>query len=153
MESHPYRNARDVDMNVRYFSVRRPDHPLATAHGTVKVHRLVAYEKIGSGPHKCHWCGCDVEWKYCSHTCSSKANYSEGKTLRNKVYRSKRWINSTETTVEIVPGHRTRAVEKCCGWCGQKFLCSISEHHKGNGKFCSIGCRVAINRARLVIAA
>ncbi|MGH2371846.1 MAG: hypothetical protein ACRDI2_27045 [Chloroflexota bacterium] len=31
-------------------------------HGRVATHRYVLYEKIGAGPHACHWCGDEVDW-------------------------------------------------------------------------------------------
>ena len=37
-------------------------HPLAGKNGRVFVYRILLYEKIGSGPHTCHWCGDPVEW-------------------------------------------------------------------------------------------
>ncbi len=39
------------------------DHPLALQKGHVKTARLVLYEKIGPGPHPCHWCGLPLEWR------------------------------------------------------------------------------------------
>lgn len=39
------------------------DHPLAIADGTVFEHRKVLYDKIGPGPHMCHWrCGRMLSW-------------------------------------------------------------------------------------------
>lgn len=43
-------------------SVRR-GHPLADGDGYVYEHRFVLYAEIGPGPHRCHWCGCEVEWR------------------------------------------------------------------------------------------
>jgi HNH endonuclease len=40
----------------------RLGHPLATGLGYVSVHRLALYEKIGQGPHSCHWCSAVVDW-------------------------------------------------------------------------------------------
>lgn len=39
-----------------------PNHPLASKTGKVLVARLVLYEKLGPGPHPCHWCSEIVEW-------------------------------------------------------------------------------------------
>lgn len=39
------------------------DHPLALPDGTVFEHRKVLYDKIGPGPHRCHWrCGRILTW-------------------------------------------------------------------------------------------
>lgn len=45
-----------------YLIVRAPNHPLATAAGYVRVHRLVLYASIGPGAHPCHWCQQLVYW-------------------------------------------------------------------------------------------
>ncbi len=38
-------------------------HPIAFGDGTVLEHRFVLYEKIGPGPHPCHWaCGAILDW-------------------------------------------------------------------------------------------
>lgn len=37
-------------------------HPLADSRGLVYVHRMVLYDAIGPGPHRCHWCGVRVQW-------------------------------------------------------------------------------------------
>lgn len=46
-----------------YWTVKRPDHPLARKNGDVAEHRLALYDVIGEGPHPCHWCSRTVEWK------------------------------------------------------------------------------------------
>jgi hypothetical protein len=46
----------------QYRTTQRPDHPLAPPCGRVYVHRIVLYDKLGPGPHPCHWCGTDVDW-------------------------------------------------------------------------------------------
>lgn len=45
-----------------YVSVYNPTHPIATKSGNVLEHRIVLYEKIGSGTHPCHHCGRMVTW-------------------------------------------------------------------------------------------
>jgi hypothetical protein len=37
-------------------------HPLADKRGLVYLHRMVLYDAIGPGPHRCHWCGKKVRW-------------------------------------------------------------------------------------------
>lgn len=46
----------------KYATVKIPGHPLAHRDGRVRVHRYVLFEKIGPGPHSCHWCGVEVTW-------------------------------------------------------------------------------------------
>jgi hypothetical protein len=37
-------------------------HPLADSRGIVYVHRMVLFDKIGPGEHRCHWCGTPISW-------------------------------------------------------------------------------------------
>lgn len=46
----------------RYRMEKRAGHPVAMSDGSVYVHRAVLYDKIGPGPHPCHWCGETVTW-------------------------------------------------------------------------------------------
>jgi hypothetical protein len=46
----------------RYRTIYLPGHPLARAWGKVYEHRMVLYDKIGPGPHPCHWCQAEVDW-------------------------------------------------------------------------------------------
>jgi hypothetical protein len=39
-------------------------HPTANRGGKVRVHRMVLYDAIGGGEHRCHKCGCSVSWDY-----------------------------------------------------------------------------------------
>jgi len=39
-----------------------PGHPLASSNGHVFEHRVVLYDKVGPGPHPCHWCTTPVDW-------------------------------------------------------------------------------------------
>ncbi len=39
------------------------DHPLSDTRGQIAEHRKVLYDKIGPGPHMCHWrCGRMLSW-------------------------------------------------------------------------------------------
>jgi len=42
--------------------VRRKGHPLARANGEVWEHRANLYDKVGAGPHSCHYCGKVIHW-------------------------------------------------------------------------------------------
>lgn len=37
-------------------------HPLSRSGGLLGEHREVLYDKIGPGPHPCHWCGKLLDW-------------------------------------------------------------------------------------------
>lgn len=52
-----------VSKGRRYKHKHRPDHPLAFKGGLVYEHRMVLFDAIGYGPHACHWCGTEVDWK------------------------------------------------------------------------------------------
>lgn len=60
------RSAHETDVTVslgrHYRVVAAKGHPLAMANGRAYEHRVVLYDKIGPGPHECHWCGARVEW-------------------------------------------------------------------------------------------
>jgi hypothetical protein len=62
----PHRVATEASVAVshgrRYRSLYLPRHPLAGSGGRVYAHRAVLYDKIGPGPHPCHWCGALVDW-------------------------------------------------------------------------------------------
>lgn len=45
-----------------YVVLSMPGHVLAAFHGQVLRHRLVLFDKIGLGPHRCHWCAEHVNW-------------------------------------------------------------------------------------------
>lgn len=51
-----------VSLGRRYRRVHIAGHPLADASNGVWEHRAVLYDKIGLGPHPCHWCGTPVDW-------------------------------------------------------------------------------------------
>ena len=40
-----------------------PGHPLVDRRGRAMEHRLILFTQIGSGWHKCHWCGKPVAWQ------------------------------------------------------------------------------------------
>ena len=45
-----------------YIQLGQPDHPLADKRGIVYVHRMILFDTIGPGPHKCTWCSITVRW-------------------------------------------------------------------------------------------
>lgn len=46
-----------------YRIIKAHGHPVATSQGKAYEHRVVLYEKLGQGPHPCHWCGKRMPWK------------------------------------------------------------------------------------------
>lgn len=48
---------------MKRIEVRIPQtHPLSTHTGRIRKSRLVLYEKIKHGKHKCYWCNNDIFW-------------------------------------------------------------------------------------------
>lgn len=46
----------------KYRRIKAPEHPLADKDGCLRIHRLVLFNKIGYGVHKCNWCRKDLTW-------------------------------------------------------------------------------------------
>lgn len=73
-EMHYYRFRRNGHFGIKpigivginssgYEKVLKHGHPLSDSQGRVFVHRFNLYNIIGSGLHKCHWCGKKVNWE------------------------------------------------------------------------------------------
>lgn len=45
-----------------YVYISSPDHPLVGKSGMAGEHRLLLYDKLGSGPQTCYWCASQVTW-------------------------------------------------------------------------------------------
>lgn len=56
------RSGISVSLGRRYRTVAAAGHPLAGANGRAYEHRVVLYDAIGPGPHRCHWCKAGVDW-------------------------------------------------------------------------------------------
>lgn len=39
------------------------DHPMSNKNGQAKEHRVILYDSIGPGTHKCNWCPKIVNWE------------------------------------------------------------------------------------------
>jgi hypothetical protein len=42
--------------------IAEPGHPLTDKSNRVYEHRLVLFNRIGEGPHRCHWCNTAIGW-------------------------------------------------------------------------------------------
>lgn len=138
-------------------------HPLATKDGSVAIHRKVLFEKIGWGPHNCHWCNISLEW-------------TPGKIIQNKTLISDHLDfdtrnNSPENLVpschgcnksrsspsrKIEPGEpflvnkngtRVRANPTPCMVCEKIFMSRISSMGNPYKKACSRECSNALRGA------
>ena len=137
-------------------------HPIAPPGGVVAVARLVLYDKIGEGPHACHWCGTEIDWKLglvpgaliADHLNWDRNDDSPENlvpaclpcnTNRQRIHQD-RALKPDEKTV-VWSGARTRAVERTCERCGETFLIPPSATKRGRGRFCSKACMYARKRA------
>lgn len=62
---------------------RHPGHPLARAQDKVYEHRVVLYERIGPGPHRCNWCARTVDWEPTDEVALLVADHLDGDGLNN----------------------------------------------------------------------
>jgi hypothetical protein len=119
----------------------------------------VLFEKIGPGPHLCHWCDKPVTWRVRSDTrlrrddlVADHLNWNINDDSPDNLVAScpvcnahrtrkqdSRLITEDELTV-MWGGQRTRAVERFCNICGNAFLTIPAEVKKGRGRFCSRSC-------------
>lgn len=141
-----------------------PDHPLAGKNGYVSEHRVVLYEKIGAGPHPCHWCGTEVHWTKAVQGTGHKGmlvgDHINGDPLDNRpdnlvpscqgcnVGRVRR-LPDDVLAVTQSNGTRRRAVERSCEQCGATFLTSLDQVRVGKGRFCSMSCARKTPRAQM----
>lgn len=56
-------NYRSISSHGYVWVGGRKEHPLANVRGMLYEHRKVLYDAIGVGPHPCHWCGVEVNWR------------------------------------------------------------------------------------------
>lgn len=137
-------------------------HPIAPPSGVVAVARLNLWDRIGEGPHKCHWCGVDVSW--------FMSRYEEGSLIVDHL----NWDATDDTQNNLIPscntcnahrrekgglgkikseeltvlrnGKPTRAVKTICHFCHSDFLVPPAVLAKGKGKYCSRDCMYQRNK-------
>lgn len=138
---------------------RVPGHPIAPPSGIISEGRLALFEKIGEGPHPCHWCQQPVTWNPRSGASprlgdlvvdhldwnalnDAPENLVPSCTSCNS-HRAENGkaplIRDGEPTI-MVSGWRTRAVKRYCNICGKEFLTLPSAAAKGRGLYCSRSC-------------
>lgn len=136
---------------------RVPGHPIAPPSGTVGVARVVLYDKIGAGPHLCHWCGKGIDWARglapqaliadhldwdvnnnvpenlvaSCHLCNSHRRKSRTHQL---IGEGELWVAQGRA------GKQTRAAMRTCEMCGAEFAASVYVVKKGGARFCSRAC-------------
>lgn len=143
--------------NVQYRMVTVKGHPIAPPGGVLPVARVVLYDKLGPGPHPCHWCSNPVQWR-------PEDRYAKDALMADHLD----WNATNDAPENLVPscnacnGHRrssggsqliedgelwvrrgrtrTRAVQRNCEYCGGHFLTIPAEIRNGKGRFCSRSC-------------
>lgn len=140
-----------------------PDgHPLRTPGSkTISAHRAVLWDKIGPGPHPCHHCSQQVNWRPGARVGKGVliADHLDRDTRNNdpenlvpcctKCNRERaphgREIKEGELTVTI-RGRLRRAIIRVCEECGEGYPSAPSHRSR---KYCSLRCSgVASSRAR-----
>lgn len=129
-------------------------HPLATARNRrIPEHRLLLWEKIGPGPHRCHRCGRWVNWSpgagtaagslVVDHRDRDKHNNDPSNLVpscqscnnRNRLD----GVRDDERHRIAAAGHRVRCETRQCESCGADFL-RWPDKNPRKGRFCSRSC-------------
>jgi hypothetical protein len=51
------------DFSKDYVKMHNRNHPMSCSkNGMIYQHRQILFDKIGWGPHKCFWCGDEIDW-------------------------------------------------------------------------------------------
>jgi hypothetical protein len=148
--------------NHTYKQISAPGHPLIspTARQVIHLHRAVLYDKIGPGPHPCHWCGESVNWAITTldtpdrfkgvlvvdHLDNTDSNNDPSNLAPSchscNIHRTGNDRFSAITYL-VAYGCRHAAVELVCTICATPFLATHSQisRHDNGGKYCSLTCR------------
>ncbi|MGA5598421.1 HNH endonuclease signature motif containing protein [Streptomyces cellulosae] len=145
----------------RYRYVKRPGHPLAPASGQIPLHRVVLYDRIGPGHHRCNWCPAEVAWSTKGAVGALVADHVDGNTQNNSpdnlvpschpcnTRRGHDRRLAQAAAVMVTEKGRKEAVECTCLLCGRSFLVAKTDlDHSGDrqvGGYCSARCRNTAN--------
>src|SRR5215831_13368498 len=139
-----------------YDRVYAPGHPLATkSDKRVHAHRYLLYERIGPGPHNCHWCGTEIDWMPGSYTRPGALvvdhvdRNGHNNAPENLVPSCQpcnlsrtRWnaVKDNEPFILRKKGTRLRGEIRSCGYCGKEFTAWPNDARPNVGKYCSRSC-------------
>ena len=133
--------------------VWNPTHPLARK-GYLLEARMILYDRIGPGPHLCHWCQSHVQWQplqkglhdllVVDHLDWNPHNNSQENLAPScqscNIRRNRRRIADGELSILRTNGRYARAEERFCERCNTRFLIPPSATGRGRGRFCSRSC-------------
>ena len=131
-----------------------PAHPLAGKTGLVSEARAVLYDRLGPGPHACHWCGTTVDWVVGARgniPTALVADHVNSDPLDDRpenIVPACGACNATRGAVVAdddlyvtrANGTRLRAVRRECEHCHGQFLAAVNQVAAGRGRFCSKSC-------------
>lgn len=139
----------------------RPGHVLAGVNGYVAEHRAVLFDKIGYGPHLCHWCGKGIRWTSrlvgTGHDGMLVADHVNVDGFDNRPENlvpscqgcnatRARWIRDDEDAVIRADGTRIRAERHVCHVCRSEFV-RAPRRNRAN-LYCSRACFYAARRVK-----
>jgi hypothetical protein len=147
-----------------YVRIKRPGHPVATVGGNAYEHRVVLWDKIGSGQHACHWCGTMVDWFVEPLLQTDHLNQQRGDNRPENLVPSCGKCNGGRNAETAKAGFRAflndpirrapwfaalharrRRIQRDCEWCRSPFETTP----RGRKRFCDHRCAAfARERAR-----
>jgi hypothetical protein len=146
----------------RYETTVLPDTCLLGPKGlSVPVNRLLLFQRIGPGPHECHWCRTHIEWRHGARNAPNTivSDHVDGNKRNNapdnivpSCCKCNLWranplrIRHGELVVTHPNGTRTRAVMVKCGHCGKEFPKSVTAMKAGRRHACSRSCSGHVSR-------
>lgn len=148
-----YKRPRQSDPDRYRGCLTAPGHPIAPPSGRVPVARMVLFERIGPGSHKCNWCGKTVRWQIgiagdclvADHADGNKSNNHPENVVAScpgcNVWRIRERVAEADPHIPRTDGRgRRKAVSRNCEHCGSPFLVEASEKRINHGRFCSRSC-------------
>jgi hypothetical protein len=71
--------------NGYYTAFQKGGHPIARKDGMLLLHRMVLWDSIGDGSHKCHWCKCEVAWAIRTGQVALHVDHVDGDKTNNNL--------------------------------------------------------------------
>lgn len=137
----------------QYRMLYLPGHPLAGKAKYLPEHRVLLWNRIGPGPHPCHYCGTLIDWlpgEYTKkgalgvdHIDRNRANNNPSNLVPSCQACNNR--NTSRTVLDEEPfvaranGTRLRGESRDCMACGVKFI-TYPDPRPNRGLYCSRSC-------------